>query len=105
VLRLEDGGDEGHEAGTAEELGNEDSGVALRLGAIDPLQCQGESMRMRASGACRVLCLCGWFDARPDGNGASEHPKQSITNAKDTSGSIHTSRHSVLRENHEPRYF
>jgi hypothetical protein len=41
ALRLGDGSDEGHEAGTAEELGDEDNGVALRLGAIDPLQQAG----------------------------------------------------------------
>ena len=35
---LGDGGEEGREAGgTADELGDEDS-VALRLGAVDPLQ-------------------------------------------------------------------
>lgn len=31
------GGDEGHEAGAAEELGNEKGGVALLFGAIDPV--------------------------------------------------------------------
>jgi hypothetical protein len=29
----------------------------------------------------RSFCLCGWFDAS-DGNGASERPKQSITEKK-----------------------
>jgi hypothetical protein len=31
------GGEEGHEASMAKELGNEDGGVALRLGTVDPL--------------------------------------------------------------------
>jgi hypothetical protein len=35
ALRLEDGGKD--RADAAEELGDEDGGLALRLGAIDPL--------------------------------------------------------------------
>lgn len=38
-----DGGDEGHEAGTAEELGDEDGGVALRFGGFNPLQTCSEN--------------------------------------------------------------
>jgi hypothetical protein len=49
----------------------EDGGMALRLGVVDPLEraeriCVGGSrrrVRSKASGACGVLCLCGWFDA------------------------------------------
>ena len=41
-------GEEGHEAGAAEELGDEDGGVALHLGAVDPLQWTGA----RARDAC-----------------------------------------------------
>ena len=37
-LRLGDSGDEGEESGAAEELGDEDGGVALRVGGVDPLQ-------------------------------------------------------------------
>ena len=34
-------------ANAAEELGDEDGGVALRLGAVDPLQRRGANMRGR----------------------------------------------------------
>lgn len=37
-LGLGDVGDEGHEAGAAEELGDEDGGVTLGFGSLDPLQ-------------------------------------------------------------------
>jgi len=37
-LAFRDVGDEGHEAGTAEELGDEDCGVGLGLGVLYPLQ-------------------------------------------------------------------
>ena len=33
-----DSSDEGHEASVDEELGDKDGGVALRVGAVDPLQ-------------------------------------------------------------------
>ena len=33
-----DGGEEGHESGAAEELGDEDGGVALGFRSVDPLQ-------------------------------------------------------------------
>jgi hypothetical protein len=60
-----------------EELGDKDAGMALCLGAVDPLQrpgriCAEEArgvdgrerrVRSKASGACGMLCLCGWFDA------------------------------------------
>ncbi|CAL5355352.1 unnamed protein product [Camellia sinensis] len=36
------GGDEGHEAGATEELGDEDSGVALRFRGVDPLKAWSE---------------------------------------------------------------
>jgi hypothetical protein len=48
ALRLGDGGEEGHEAGAAEELGDEDGGVALRLGAVDPLQARPQHARVAA---------------------------------------------------------
>jgi hypothetical protein len=59
---------------------NEDSGVALHLSALGPLQragriCAGEGTRRRrseASGMCGVLCVCGWFNV-------SGRLKQSIT--------------------------
>lgn len=35
---LGDSGDEGHETGTAEELGNKDSGMGLGLWAVYPFQ-------------------------------------------------------------------
>jgi len=37
-LAIGDVGDEGHEAGTAEELGDKDGGVGLGLGGVYPLQ-------------------------------------------------------------------
>jgi hypothetical protein len=40
-LRLKDSGEEEHEAGAAKELGDEDDGMALSLGAVDPLQGAG----------------------------------------------------------------
>lgn len=42
TLRIGDGGDEGHEAGAAEELGDEDGGVALGFGGFDPLEARAE---------------------------------------------------------------
>jgi hypothetical protein len=55
ALWLGDGGEEGHEAAVAEELSNEDGGVALRLGAIDPLQWRYESAcGTREGGAARA---------------------------------------------------
>lgn len=42
ALRIGDGGDEGHEAGAAEELGDEDGGVALGFGGFDPLEARAE---------------------------------------------------------------
>lgn len=42
ALRFGDGGDEGHEAGAAEEFGDEDGGVALSFGAFDPLEARAE---------------------------------------------------------------
>jgi hypothetical protein len=49
----------------AEELGNEDSGVALHLGVIDPLWRCGANLQGRgratwagASDACGAFCLC-----------------------------------------------
>ena len=36
-LGFRDVGNEGHEVGTAKEFGNEDSGMALCFGRIDPL--------------------------------------------------------------------
>jgi hypothetical protein len=52
ALRLEDDGEEGHEASVVEELGDEDGGVALRLGTVNPLQrvgriCADDSVRRR----------------------------------------------------------
>jgi hypothetical protein len=46
-------GEEGHEAGAAEELGDEDSGMALHLGAVDPLQRVGriDTSRARQGGS------------------------------------------------------
>jgi len=91
ALRLGDGGEEGHEAGTSEELGYEDGGVALRLGVVDPLQRREANMRKRvvrgseASGREREARAergeqSGWFDSmRADENRPSERPKQSIT--------------------------
>lgn len=37
TLGFGDGGDEGHEAGAAEELGNKDGGACLSLWGADPL--------------------------------------------------------------------
>ena len=37
TLGVGDGGEEGHEAGAAEELGDEDGGVGLSLRALNPL--------------------------------------------------------------------
>lgn len=48
-LRLGDGRDEGHEAGTAEELGDEDGGVALGFGGVDPLQTRAQDARLAAT--------------------------------------------------------
>jgi hypothetical protein len=62
ALWLGDGGEEGHEAGVAEELSNEDGGVALRLGTINPLQWAVRICVRHeggGSGACGVICLCG----------------------------------------------
>jgi len=42
-------GNEGHEAGTAEEFGDEDSGVALSLGGFDPLQTRAQHTGLAAS--------------------------------------------------------
>lgn len=48
-LGFRDGGDEGHEAGAAEEFGDEDGGVALRLRALDPLQTWPENTGLAAT--------------------------------------------------------
>ncbi|RZS06950.1 hypothetical protein BHM03_00037704 [Ensete ventricosum] len=48
ALVIGDGGDEGHEAGAAEELGDEDGGVALRLGRVDPLEARPQHARLAA---------------------------------------------------------
>ena len=64
---LGDGGEEGRQAGgTADELGDEDGGVVLRLGAVDPLQWRGRT-------ACFV-CIYGSMRSE-----WSERPRQSIT--------------------------
>lgn len=43
------GGDEGHEAGAAEELGYEDGGVALCFGGFDPLQTRTQDAGLAAA--------------------------------------------------------
>jgi hypothetical protein len=85
ALGLGDSGEEGYEASVAEELGDEDGGLALHLGVVNPLQCganlpgRGRMARAGASGACVArhaecfVCVDG--SMRPDGNGASERPK------------------------------
>ena len=44
-----DVGNEGHEASTAEEFGDEDSGMPLGFGSIDPLQARPEDTRLAAT--------------------------------------------------------
>jgi hypothetical protein len=59
TLRLEDDGKEDR-ANAAEELGDEDDGLALRLGAIDPLQrARGESAQARARDVAEASSACG----------------------------------------------
>lgn len=48
ALGLGDVGDEGHEAGSAEELGHEDGRMPLSLGALDPLQARPQNARITA---------------------------------------------------------
>jgi hypothetical protein len=48
ALRLGNGGEEGHEPGAAEELGDEHGGVALRLGGLDPLQARPQHALLAA---------------------------------------------------------
>jgi len=48
-LRVRDGGDEGEEARAAEELGDEDGGVALRVGGVDPLQAGAQHAGLAAA--------------------------------------------------------
>lgn len=43
-----DGGEGGDEAGAAEELGDEDGGVGLRLRAVDPLDARPQHARVAA---------------------------------------------------------
>lgn len=42
ALRFGDGGDEGDEAGAAEELGDEEGGVALSFGGFDLVEARAE---------------------------------------------------------------
>lgn len=44
-----DGREKGHEAGAAEELGDEDGGVGLGLRALDPVQTRPEDARVAAT--------------------------------------------------------
>ena len=47
---LGDGGEEGRQAGgAADELGDEDGGVVLRLDAVDPLQWRGRAACVRSA--------------------------------------------------------
>ena len=49
ALRVRDGGDEGEEARAAEELGDEDGGVALRVGGVDPLEAGAQHAGLAAA--------------------------------------------------------
>jgi hypothetical protein len=44
-----DGGDEGEQAGAAEELGDEDGGVALGFGGVDPLEARAQHAGLAAA--------------------------------------------------------
>jgi hypothetical protein len=44
-----DGGDEGEQSGAAEELGDEDGGVALGLGGVDPLETRAQHAGLAAA--------------------------------------------------------
>jgi hypothetical protein len=71
-----------------EELGDEDGGVALCLGTVNPLQRRGANLHRRghvawagANGACRArrakraeCIVCGWFNAS-GWNRLSERPE------------------------------
>lgn len=46
---MRDGGDEGHETSAAEELGDEDSSVALGFGGVDPLQARAKNTGLAAA--------------------------------------------------------
>lgn len=48
-LRFRDGGDEGHEAGAAEELSDEDSSVTLSFGGVNPLQTRAKNTGFAAA--------------------------------------------------------
>jgi hypothetical protein len=59
ALGLRDSGEEGYEASVAEELGDEDGGLALHLGVVNPLQlagriCPGEGAWHGQERAARV---------------------------------------------------
>lgn len=49
TLGFGDGGDEGEEVAAAEELGEEESGVALGFGGVDPVQARPQYACLAAS--------------------------------------------------------
>lgn len=62
-----DGGEGGDEAGTAEELGDEDGGVGLRLGAVDPLDAGPQHAGVAAPLAQHAAPVAAHLDGSTNG--------------------------------------